>query len=223
MSTSASMSVSSPRPTRRARPLKVAAWTVMGLMTLSVLFLSELPLLRPGSATRAHLLTIRWLLLPHVVCASVALTTGAVQFSSRIRRWSLPFHRVTGRVYVAAICIAGPAAIVMSHGTAFFTATLVQAGTWITTAIAALLTARNRQIEQHRQWVVRSYAVTFGFILLHLLNPLPFWSGISDNAYATAIVIATFLAVLIPDIVFCWGELTRRRGAGERQAAGRDS
>jgi len=193
------------------RSIKRVVWAVMGLMTLSVLFLSELPLLRAGSKSQAHLLEIRWLLIPHVVGASLALVTGAVQFSSRIRRWNLGFHRVTGRVYVGAIFVAGPIAIVMSHGTIYFTATLVQAGAWLVTALAALLTARNRQIEPHRQWVVRSYAVTFTFILLHVMNPTGFWTWFSEADYATAIIIATFLAVLVPDVAFSWRAMTRRQ------------
>jgi len=194
------------------RPAKLALWSVMALMTLSVLFLSELPLLRPGTASRAHLFDVRWLLVPHVAGAVLALTAGAVQFSSRIRRWNLNFHRITGRIYVGAICVAGPAAIVLSHGTIYFTATLVQAGAWLVTATAALLTARNRRIEQHRQWVVRSYAVTFTFIVLHVANPTGFWTLFTEADYATAIIICTFLAVLVPDIAFNWRELTQRRG-----------
>jgi len=199
------------RAARGARPGKALLWTAMGLMTLSVALLSELPLFAPGTASRAHLFEIRWLLVPHIAGASVALTTGAVQFSSRIRRWSLGFHRMTGRIYVGAIFVAGPAAIVMSHGTVFFEATLVQAGAWLVTAAAALLTARNRQIEQHRQWVVRSYAVTFTFIVLHVVNPTGFWLRYSDADYATAIIICTFLAVLVPDVAFGWAGMTRRR------------
>ena len=197
---------------RLAGTMKWALWTVMVLMTLSVLLWSELPLLRAGSESRAHLLEIRWLLVPHVVGASLALVTGAVQFSSRIRRWNLGFHRVTGRVYVGSIFVAGPIAIVMSHGTIYFTATLVQAGAWMVTALAALLTARNREIEPHRQWVVRSYAVTFTFILLHVLNPTGFWTWFTEADYATAIIICTFLAVLVPDVAFNWRAMTRRRG-----------
>jgi hypothetical protein len=200
------------RRARSGRPVKLAVWAAMGLMTLSVALLSELPLLAPGTTSRAHLFDIRWLLIPHVAGAALALTTGAVQFSSRIRLWNLGFHRITGRIYVGAIFVAGPAAIVMSHGTLFFEATLVQAGAWLVTAAAALLTARNRQIEQHRQWVVRSYAVTFTFIVLHVVNPTGFWTHFSEADYATAIIICTFLAVLVPDVAFSWRAMTRRRG-----------
>lgn len=207
--TPAATSPAAARP--RVRPGKAVLWTVMALMTLSVLFLSELPLLNPGTASRAHILAIRWLLLPHVLGASLALTTGAVQFSSRIRQRAPRFHRIAGRVYVGAICVAGPVAIVLSHGTIYFVATLVQAGAWILTALAALFTARNRHFAQHRQWVVRSYAVTFGFIALHVLNPTGFWTHFTEADYATAIIIATFLAVLLPDLWFNWREIARPR------------
>lgn len=176
----------------------------MGGMTVSVFLLSELPLLHKGTESRAHLVAIRWMIVPHVIAALTALITGAVQFSGRIRRWSLPFHRVMGRVYVGSIFVAGPFALAMSYGTAFFVATIVQAGAWMVTAFMALMMARRGRILPHRQWVVRSYSVTFGFILLHLLNPWHVWSGIGDQAYAVAIIICTFLAVLVPQLVFDW-------------------
>lgn len=202
-------SVSAPAVWRRtSRVGKSALWAVMGCMTVSVFLLSELPLLNKGTDTRAHLIAIRWLIVPHVVGAMTALVCGAVQFSSRIRRWNLQFHRVTGRVYVGAIFVAGPFALVMAFGTPFFVATVVQAGAWMVTALGAILAARNGQMIAHKQWVVRSYGVTFGFILLHLLNPLKFWSGIGDQAYAMSIVICTFLAILVPDIVFDRRRLT---------------
>ena len=194
------------------RPTKLAVSAVMALMTLSVVFFSELPLLRTGSEARAQILDIRWLLVPHVAGASLALLTGALQFSSRIRRWNLRFHRVTGRVYVGSIFVAGPVAVVMSHGRIFFTATIVQAGAWLVTATAAILAARNRQVEQHRQWAMRSYAVTFTFILLHVFNPLGIWTFFSESEYATAIIICTFLAVLVSDVAFNSPQLTLHRG-----------
>jgi hypothetical protein len=38
---------------------------------------------------------------------------------------------------------------------------------------APSITARNRQIAQHRQWMVRCYAVTFTFVSSRLLNLWP--------------------------------------------------
>ena len=201
-------SVSAPAVVRRSRRWpKRLLWLAMGGMTVSVFLVTELPLIRPGTGTRAHLIAIRWLIVPHVVAAATALITGAVQFSSRVRRSNLQLHRLTGRVYVGAIFVAGPFALVMAYGTVFFAATVVQAGAWMVTALAAILAARHRHMEAHRQWVVRSYGVTFGFILLHVLKPWHVWGDLSDPDYAMAIVICTFLAVSVPDLVFDWKRL----------------
>jgi uncharacterized membrane protein YhaH (DUF805 family) len=80
----------------------------------------------------------------------------------------------------------------------------------ITTA-AAFLTARNRHFQQHREWMVRSYAVTFTFVGTRVLQPIPAWNRFSAAGFAMAIIVITFLAILIPDIALHWRQLTPRR------------
>ena len=55
--------------------------------------------------------------------------------------------------------------------------------------------------------MVRSYAVTFTFILIRLPNAFPFWTHLGDTLYAIRIILLTLLAVFIPDFVFIWQEL----------------
>ncbi|MDP9171768.1 MAG: DUF2306 domain-containing protein [Acidobacteriota bacterium] len=180
-------------------------------MSLSVLIVSEIPLLRPTDPRHAHLLSVRWLLLPHALAGTLALLSGPIQFSTRVRRRWLRFHRVLGRVYVFSALTAAVMALVVGFPSPLFPGTIVQSGAWIVTTLAALLTARNRHILQHRQWMVRSYAVTFTFILLRVLNPWPAWSNMNESAFTLAICIATLLAVFVPDIAFSWREITHRR------------
>ena len=40
-------------------------------------------------------------------------------------------------------------------------------------AFAAYLTARNRQIQAHRQWMIRSYLFTLSCIFTRVANPIP--------------------------------------------------
>jgi uncharacterized membrane protein len=80
-------------PSTIHRGLKIALWAVMGAMTLSVIFYSEIPLLRKE---RAYLSTIPFLIVPHIVEGVTALLAGPLQFSSRLRRRSPKFHRVLG-------------------------------------------------------------------------------------------------------------------------------
>jgi uncharacterized membrane protein len=197
------------------RLAKRMLWLVMGAMTVSVVFYSEIPLLRQEKE-RAYLSTIYFLIIPHVVAGVIALLSGPLQFSSRIRKRYPRLHRILGRVYVTSVLIAAPLAIALAahsrspHIIFFFPATLVQAGTWIVTTAAALLTARNRYFQQHREWMIRSYAVTFTFIGTRVLQPIPAWNRHSEAGFAMEIVVITFLAILIPDIAFTWRQLTSR-------------
>jgi uncharacterized membrane protein len=196
--------------------LKRALWITMAAMTLWVIFYSEIPLLRLRSE-RAYLGTIPWLIVPHVIGGIIALLSGPLQFSSRLRRRNPKFHRVLGRAYVLSVFIAAPLAVIMSNhrhdprAIYFVAANIVQAGTWLLVTTAAFLTARNRHFQQHREWMVRSYAVTFTFVDTRVMQLIPAWTRHGEAGFAMEIVVITFMAILIPDIAFHWRELTSRR------------
>ena len=202
-----------PSSTRR---MKIALWVVMGAMTTSVILYSEIPLLRQAKE-RAYLSTIPFLIVPHILAGVIALCSGPLQFSSHLRRSYPKFHRLIGRVYVISVFIAAPLAVVLSnhrrdpHARYFVVANIVQAGTWMITTAAAFLTARNRHFQQHREWMVRSYAVTFTFVGTRVLQPIPAWNHFTEASFAMTVIIITFMAILIPDIAFHWRQLTSRR------------
>ncbi len=195
---------------------KMALWLVIGAMTLSVTLYSEIPLLRQLKE-RAYLSTIPLLIVPHVSGGILALLSGPLQFSSHLRRRHLQFHRVLGRVYVVSVLVAAPLAIALSNhrhdprAIHFVVATCCQAGTWLIATLAAFLTARNGHIQQHREWMVRSYALTLTFVGTRVLQPIPAWNRHSEAGFAIEIIIITFLAILIPDIAFHWRQLTTSR------------
>jgi len=152
-----------------------------------------------------------------VAAGIVALLSGPLQFSSRIRRRAPAFHKVLGRVYVVSVFIAAPLAILMSDSHReyrdlyFVAAIIVQAGTWMVATAAAFLMARNRHFQQHREWMIRSYAVTFTFVGTRVLQPIPAWNRFSAPGFAMAIIVITLMAILIPTIALHWHELTTRR------------
>jgi uncharacterized membrane protein len=163
----AKIPVSAP-PYQRRRRWKQILWTALAVMTLSVIFYSEVPLLRQAQE-RAYLGTILLLIVPHVMAGSIALLAGPLQFSSRVHRGSPRFHRVLGRVYVVAVFVAAPLSIVLAyhrhdpHAMHWLAAVTVQSGTWMLTTGAAFVTAWNGHYQRHREWMVRCYAVTFTF------------------------------------------------------------
>jgi uncharacterized membrane protein len=203
------------RPARHRSNAKLWGWALLGVAALSLIPFTELPILRDKTginvAYRAQLWHDRFLLVPHALCGFLALVIGPAQFSTRVRGRYLQLHRILGRVYVIAVLIAASIAMILTQGSGLEVATYVQGGAWIVCTLAAFLTARNRHILQHKQWMVRSYAVTFTFISTRVLNFWPAYAQMSVATNLLVIILVTFLSVFLPDIAFNWRELTTRR------------
>src|SRR5579862_4967281 len=87
---------------------KAVLWIFLGVTTLFVFITSEVLLVTDYPMYHAYLLQViadRHLLIPHTLCGTIALLAGPMQFSSRLRRRHLKFHRVLGRIYVISVFI----------------------------------------------------------------------------------------------------------------------
>jgi uncharacterized membrane protein len=166
-------------------------------------------------AYRMQVVSDRHLLVPHAIAASLALLIGPVNFSTRIRWNHLQVHRMLGRIYVISVFVGGTTGVALAAGRPGLPGTTMQAAAWIVCTTAALITARNRQIVQHRQWMVRSYAVTFTFVSSRVLNLWPrYWSHLGDTFASVGIIAFTLASLLIVDLGLNWRELTSRREVG---------
>jgi hypothetical protein len=75
-----------------------------------------------------------------------------------------------------------------------------------------VIAARNRQIAVHRQWMARSYAVTFTFVSTRVLNLVPaYWSHLGDVLSAVGVIAFTLASIVLVDLGLNWKELTTRR------------
>ena len=142
---------------------KLWLWVALGMTALSVFVFVDLPLLTTVSEHGKHLAQELPVLVPHMICGFIALCIGPLQFSSRLRQGNINRHRLLGKIYVCAI-IAGAIGgylLVWGNYSPFGVSVDVLASLWLITAAIAFIAARKRQITQHRQWMIRSYAVTF--------------------------------------------------------------
>jgi uncharacterized membrane protein len=191
---------------------KTVIWVSLGLTALFVFITSEFFLIADYPMYHAYRLQViadRHLLIPHSLCGVIALLSGPIQFSSRFRRRHLKFHRVLGRIYVVSVFIGAATGVALATGRPGFSGTSMQAAAWIVCTTAAFLTARNRQIVQHRQWMARSYAVTFTFVSSRVLNLWPrYWSHLGDTFAAVGVIAFTLASLLIVDLGLNWRELT---------------
>jgi uncharacterized membrane protein len=194
---------------------KTILWISLGLTALFVFITSEVLLVTDYPMYHAYRLQViadRGLLIPHTLAGIFALLIGPINFSSRIRQRYLKLHRVLGRVYVFSVFIGAATGVALAFGRPGFPGTSMQAAAWIVCTTAAFITARNRQIIQHRQWMARSYAVTFTFVSSRVLNLVPaYWSHLGDSLSAVGVIAFTLASLLIVDIGLNWRELTTRR------------
>ena len=200
--------------TSRSR-LKAVLWIALGLVTLFVVITSEVFLAVDYPMYHAYRLQViadRHLLIPHTLAGTLALVIGPINFSSRIRARYLGLHRVLGRIYVASVFVGSFTGIALAAGRPGFPGTTMQASAWMVCTAAALITARNGQIAVHRQWMIRSYAVTFTFVSSRVLNLMPsYWSHLGDSLAAVGVIAFTLASLLIVELGMNWRELTTRR------------
>jgi hypothetical protein len=194
---------------------KTVLWISLGLTTLFVFITSEVFLVADYPMYHAYRLQViadRYFLIPHTISGFVALLAGPVQFSSRLRQDYLKLHRVLGLMYVISVFIGAYTGIALAAGRPGLPGTSMQAAAWMVCTTTAFITARNRQIVQHRQWMARSYAVTFTFVSSRMLNLWPrYWSHLGDSFAAVGVIAFTLASLLLVDLGLNWRELTTRR------------
>lgn len=107
----------------------------------------------------------------HVYASMWALLAGFTQFSSAIQSYYPRVHRTLGYVYVTnVLLITGPASLVMSlyanGGPTSKIAFALLAIGWITFTAIALVKAKNGDFAAHRNFMIRSYALTLSALTL---------------------------------------------------------
>jgi len=202
--------------TRSGTSRKIATyllWTTLGLAGISVLIFTDLPLINQPSAYRTKLIKDVVLLVPHIITGVLATILGPFLFSTRFRQRHLKRHRIMGRVYVISIAISAPTALILQHDAlpSLFLANGVTATLWLLCTFAAFLAARNRQIQVHRQWMIRSYVFTLNFIFSRILNPIPAFFNMPEEAFALTLLFLSCCYLILPDLYFNWRELTTFR------------
>ena len=107
----------------------------------------------------------------HVYASMWVLLAGFTQFSSRIQDYYPRWHRAFGYVYVTdVLLITGPAGLLMGFyangGLPSKISFVTLAIGWITFTAIALAKAKKGDFVSHRNFVIRSYALTLSAVTL---------------------------------------------------------
>lgn len=209
------MASSAASPYRRGSSITVKqiALVVFAAMTLYVAFTRDATLLDPNSPLRQRYSAIPVLMFLHGIPGAVGLLLGFVQFSKRIRQRHLQLHRILGRIYVACVAISAPAAIFVSlklptHN--LTQAAFIQSFGWMITTATALYCVRTRQIQQHREWMLRSYPFAMVFVIVRVIVSIPAVAQTGIEGVTATVWTVLTLACFLPSAMIEWHKLATR-------------
>ncbi|MBF8191807.1 DUF2306 domain-containing protein [Nonomuraea sp. K274] len=154
-----------------------ALWGLMAVLAVGIAGYAVPPYLTGNSAdsnvptdpdVAAHYLFLG----VHAVFAGLALIIGSLQFVTRLRVTRPKLHRVLGRVYMISIVIASVAAVFLAAvtlgGFALQVAFYMLAVAWLYTLTMAYRCIRRGEVQLHRIWMIRNYALTFAAVTLRI-------------------------------------------------------
>ena len=171
MDLSRTVAVPQPRPVTGGRAL--VALSIAALLAIGFVVEAVFPYLRLDPEALARYWPRRWWLLAHITAGTVALLTGPVQLWLGISRRAMRVHRRLGVAYVASVGVSSIAAFYLAArtdlGWMFGTGITGLGVAWVVTTTMAIAAVRRGLIEQHQDWMIRSYVVTFAFVTFRVL------------------------------------------------------
>jgi uncharacterized membrane protein len=167
-----------PRQWQAPRP-KTLLFLLIGAMYVYVLITNESFLISESDPEWTHIAPFRMILLPHGLVAALALFLGPFQFSERLRRKYLTLHKTLGYFYITGCYLGAPVGVYiqwfeerMGAARSFTMAAAADAVIWIFATTMALIFIRQRKVQQHRQWMTRSFACALIFLEVRAISVL---------------------------------------------------
>jgi pimeloyl-ACP methyl ester carboxylesterase len=139
------------------------------------------------------------LVFAHMAAGTLMLFVGGANLYVGATRRHFRFHKLLGYIYLAGGSIGSALALVLalasphrpgSQGfgvsmgatsdTGYALAALAAA--WLLAAAMGYRAARNHRFDSHRAWMIRSYVLTWSFVLCRLIGRVPLPHEIGDLA-----------------------------------------
>ena len=123
-----------------------------------------------------HLAHYRWAFYLHIFSSLYILAAGLTQFSDFTTKKNLFLHRWIGKGYVLLVLfVSAPAGFVMAYyangnSSTQFSFMLLSVLWFATTWKAYDVIKNQKNIEAHRRWIIRSYALTLSAITLRIMQ-----------------------------------------------------
>jgi len=211
--------------TQTKRPLnktivKSIGWIIMTLLAI-LLFIMVAPYLTGNPAfffeeQRVVYIAHTTGIVVHVGGAMLAILIGPFQFLPKsITRRYLNLHRWMGRIYLMAVFVGSIAGLYMATfaygGFSTRVGFALLAISWFVSGFMAYKRIRAREIQPHRQWMIRNYALTFAGVTLRLWVIMMSVAGIEFlDAYRTVAWLCW-----VPNLIFAEWIVNRIRSGSK--------
>jgi uncharacterized membrane protein len=158
---------------------------------------------------------LRWGLVPHIAGGTIALFAGPFQLWSGFRRRFRAAHRWTGYAYISGVVLSAVSSFSLVFHTLpdFGLSLFVLAIMWLVSVGMALAAVRNGRYDAHREWMSRSYIVTFAFVSYRFLVDLPVFSGLGGGRFASVLWISWVVPMMLFEVSRQWTQGRRKHAA----------
>lgn len=162
-----------------------------------------------------HFLPWQWAFKIHVACSSLILLAGFSQFWPGFRQRFSLWHRRLGWLYVMTVLgLAAPSGLVMAVYAAGGLATqvcfVILGILWIGSTVLALKYAMQKCWYKHRNWMIRSFALSLSALSLRswkllLYQLAPYIDGLSPKLiYQLEAWLGWVINLLIAQLIIYW-------------------
>ena len=163
-------------------------------------------------------------LLFHAGGGILALALGPWGFWGALRKKYLHLHRWMGRIYLLAVLVGSIAGLYMAATAFGGLPTRIGFGMlgalWVTTGAMAYLRIRQGNVQVHREWMIRNYALTFSAVMLRVWLPLLVALGYEfPQAYATVAWLCWIPNLLVAELIIRNGKALAHRQTARLSAA----
>jgi len=199
---------------------KTVLFVLIAAMYAYVLVTNESFLINKADPEWAHIRPFQMWLLPHGMAAAFALFLGPFQFSERLRRKYLIVHKTIGYLYIAGCTIGAPLGIYiqwfeerLGAHRSFTMAAAADATLWIFATSMALWFIRTGRMQQHRQWMIRSFSCALIFLEVRAISV---FFQIPESLSETVVWCCVAAAYPIADLVLQVDEIMRTKSRRAR-------
>jgi hypothetical protein len=193
------------RPLGRKVPGLLFAGAI--ITSLPVLWFFAIPILDASEAS-AHVRHGATLYL-HVIGGLTVIVAGGGALYIGWTRKAFKRHKLFGYSYLSLGAVMALSALALSVEAphpprSLYVATGTLAAVWLAVAAMALRAARNRRFLVHRDWMIRSYVLTWTFVGCRIAQNVDFFPALGAESVTAAIWVNWIVPLVVCEIALQW-------------------